>query len=72
MLAFDAHTPNLVVAGLPDRRVAVSEDGGRVFRTLPKSDRVPSGCSSKVLVDRRRLYYLTTGSGVFTRALPDQ
>lgn len=34
------------------------------------AERVPSGCSSKVLVDRKRLFYLSTGSGVFTRVLP--
>lgn len=55
----------------PDELLAGEDwDGGRVFTALPGSDKVPSGCSSKVLVDRRRLYYLTTGSGVFTRTLP--
>ena len=70
MVSFDARTRGFVVAGLADRSVAYSTDGGRVFTVLPGSDKVPSGCSSKVLVDRRRLYYLTTGSGVFTRTLP--
>ena len=70
-VAFDAHTPGLVVAGIrADRSVAVSRDGGRHWDVLQGGDRVPSGGSSKVLVDRKRLFYLTTGSGVFTRTIP--
>ena len=69
-VSFDAHTAGLVVAGIAsDRSVAVSYDGGRHWNALPGAERVPSGCSSKVLVDRKRLFYLTTGSGVFTRVL---
>ncbi|MGI5870115.1 MAG: hypothetical protein ACOX9C_11820 [Kiritimatiellia bacterium] len=71
-LSFDWHTKDLVVAGIAaDRTVAVSWDGGRHWAPLAGSDKVPSGCSSKVIVDRKRLFYLTTGSGVFTRTLPD-
>lgn len=70
-VSFDAHTPGLVVAGISSNRsVAVSRDGGLHWNVLPGSERVPSGCSSKVLVDRKRLFYLTTGSGVFTRKIP--
>jgi len=70
-VSFDAHVPDLVVAGISSNRsVAVSRDGGRRWDILSGSERVPSGCSSKVLVDRKRLFYLTTGSGVFTRKLP--
>ena len=71
-VSFDAHTPGLVVAGISaDWSVAVSRDGGRHWEVLEGSERVPSGCSSKVLVDRGRLFYLSTGSGVFTRTLFD-
>ena len=70
-VSFDAHTPNLAVAGVAsDRSVAFSRDGGRHWKVLDGAERVPSGCSSKVLVDRKRLFYLSTGSGVFTRVLP--
>lgn len=69
-LAFDAHTPNLLVAGLSDYSVAVSRDGGYTFEPVSGSEKVPSGCSAKVLVDRERLFFLSTGSGVFTRTLP--
>ena len=60
------------VAGISaDWAVSVSRDGGRHWEVLEGSERVPSGCSSKVLVDRGRLFYLSTGSGVFTRTLFD-
>lgn len=68
-ISFDAHVRDLVVIGTADRNVMVSRDGGRHFAPLPDGDRVPSGCSSKVLVDRKRLFYLSTGSGVFTRTI---
>ena len=68
-LSFDAHVPGLVVAGLADRSAAVSYDGGVHFAPIPDADKVPSGCSSKILVDRGRLFYLTTGSGVYTRTI---
>ncbi|MBQ0031168.1 MAG: hypothetical protein KBT68_00030 [bacterium] len=68
-LSFDAHVPGLVVAGLADRSAAVSYDGGVHFAPIPGADKVPSGCSSKILVDRGRLFYLTTGSGVYTRTV---
>ena len=68
-LAFDAQTPGLVVAGLGDYSVAVSWDGGAHFAPLKGSNRVPSGGSAKVLVDRRRLFWLSTGSGVWTRTI---
>lgn len=68
-LSFDAHEPGLVVAGLADRSAAVSFDGGVHFAPIKGSEKVPSGCSSKILVDRKRLFYLTTGSGVYTRTL---
>lgn len=61
----DEHIPNLVIAGTPERVVHVSNDGGATFTPVAGSDRVPSGGSSKVVVDRGRMYYLTTGSGVW-------
>lgn len=66
----DQKIRNLVIAGTPDRVVNVSYDGGTTFRPLAGSDRVPSGGSSKVVVDRGRIYYLTTGSGVWNYCLP--
>ena len=66
----DQKVKDLVVAGLPDRTVWLSRDAGHTFRKVEGSDKVPSGCSSKVVIDRGRMYYLSTGSGVWTATTP--
>ncbi|MGI5870114.1 MAG: hypothetical protein ACOX9C_11815 [Kiritimatiellia bacterium] len=67
----DQRIRNLVVAGTPDRYVHISYDAGRTFKRLDDSIKVPSGGSSKVVVDNGRLFYLTTGSGVWRGTLDD-
>ena len=68
-LAFDAHTPGLLVLRGEDE-LFVSEDGGRCFYALPQGLAYPHSGQVHVFVDRRRLFVFTGGSGVFARTLP--
>jgi len=58
-----------------NRRVArrdglyVSRDGGKTVRLLAEGLAVPSGRSRIVSLDRGRLFFLTSGSGVWCRRL---
>ena len=67
-VSFDAHTPGLVVSANADD-VLVSVDGGRHFGTLTDGLSVPSGNKRWVVVDRKRLFFLTRGSGVYVREI---
>jgi len=69
-VAFDPFTPGLVVSATADAEdVCVSKDSGRHWTCLPKGMQVPTGTQHKLVVDRKRLYILTRGSGVWTRTL---
>lgn len=68
--AFDETTPGLVAFGCRDG-VFVSFDGGKTVRKLKAGLDAPSGSSRTLKLDRGRLFFLTSGSGVyrFTRNL---
>ena len=68
--AFDETTPGLVAFGCRDG-VFVSFDGGHAIRKLTAGLDAPSGSSRTLKLDRGRLFFLTSGSGVyrFTRSL---
>ena len=69
-LAFDPFTPGLVVASSADAEdICLSRDGGRHWTCLTKGMEVPTGTQHKLVVDRKRLFVLTRGSGVWTRNL---
>jgi len=69
-IAFDPHTPGLVVAATDDAEdVCVSRDGGRHWTCLDRGMTVPTGTQYKLVLDRKRLFVLTRGSGVWTRTL---
>lgn len=63
-ISFDRHVPGSVVFGCYDG-LFVSSDGGATLREIPDGLRVPSGPSRAVLLDRGRLFFLTSGSGVW-------
>jgi len=67
-VAFDAHTPGLVVAASRNA-IIVSRDAGRTFSDLKGGLDYPSGVKRYVAVDRGRLFGLTHGSGVWVRQL---
>lgn len=67
-IAFDMMTPGLVV-GVGFDSIHVSQDGGRTFRELPGGMGLPSGGRRHAFVNDRKLYYLTTGSGMWTADL---
>lgn len=70
-LAFDAHTPGLLVLHGADE-LFISEDGGQCFYALPQGLAYPHSGQVHVFADRRRLFGFTGGSGVFTRTLPER
>lgn len=63
-ISFDRHVPGSVVFGCYDG-LFVSSDGGATLREIPDGLRVPSGPSRAVLLDRGRLFFLTSGSGIW-------
>ncbi len=67
-VAFDAHTPGLVVGANRDG-ILISRDGGASFGMLRGGLDYPTGVRRAVVVDRKRLFGLTRGSGVWTRTL---
>ncbi|MBQ0031284.1 MAG: hypothetical protein KBT68_00630, partial [bacterium] len=69
-VAFDAHVRGLVVsATVGGAEIRLSEDGGKSWRPLPNGMDVPTGTVYQLVVDRKRLFVLTRGSGVWTRDL---
>ncbi len=68
-LAADAATPGLFAA-VGYAAVYVSRDGAKSFSVLPKAfETVPSSLGRTVYLDRGRLYFLTTGTGVWVREI---
>lgn len=68
-LAADAATPGLFAAVGYDS-IHVSHDGAKSFSLLPGAfETVPSSLSRNIYLDRGRLYYLTTGTGVWVRKI---
>ena len=70
-VAFDAHDRGLAVA-CGKEGVFVSRDGGRKFTMLEGGLDVPTGIRLLVFVDRRRLFFVTRGSGIWTRRLTEE
>ena len=70
-IAFDRHTPGSVVFGCRDGLYA-SRDGGATIRRLEGGLRVPSGRSRTIALDCGRLFFLTSGSGVWRSDLPQE
>ena len=68
-VSFDAHNKGLVVA-CGKGGLFVSHDGGRRFAMLEGGLDVPTGIRLLVFVDRKRLFFVTRGSGIWTRLLP--
>ena len=69
-LAFDPFTPGLVVSTTLDAEdICVSRDGGRHWSCLPGGMDVPTGTQHGLALDRKRLFLLTRGSGVWMRNL---
>ena len=68
-VAFDAHNEGLAVA-CGKEGLFVSRDGGRHFSRLEGGLDLPTGIRLLVFVDRKRLFFVTRGSGIFTRRLP--
>jgi photosystem II stability/assembly factor-like uncharacterized protein len=68
-VAFDAHNRGLAVACGKDG-VFVSRDGGRRFDKLEGGLDLPTGIRLLVFVDCGRLFFVTRGSGIWTRRLP--
>ncbi len=68
-VAFDAHNEGLAVA-CGKKGLFVSYDGGRKFEELEGGLDLPTGIRLLVFVDRKRLFFVTRGSGIFTRLLP--
>ena len=68
-IAFDRHARGIVVFGCRDG-LYVSTDGGATVRPLEGGLDVPSGRSRVIALDRGRLFFLTSGSGVWRMDLP--
>ena len=68
-IAFDHQTRGSVVFGCHDD-LYVSADGGATIRRLEGGLDVPSGVSRFIALDRGRLFFLTSGSGVWWMRLP--
>ena len=67
-IAFDRHAPGSVVFACRDGLYA-SDDGGATLRPIEGGLRVPSGRSRFIALDRGRLFFLTSGSGVWGMSL---
>ena len=63
-ISFDRHTPGRVVFGCYDG-LFISSDGGATLKEIPDGLKVPSGSSRTIVLDRGRLFFLTSGSGVW-------
>jgi len=63
-IAFDRHNRGLVAFGCKDG-IYVSYDGGATLRRLKTGLDVPTGISRNIVVDRGRLFIMTSGSGVY-------
>lgn len=70
-VAFDARRKGVVVFGHHDA-LYVSYNGGASCEVLEDGLKVPSGPERIVFLDDGRLFMFCTGSGVFTRPLPDR
>lgn len=68
-IAFDGQVPGLVVFACRDG-LYLSADGGASIQPLDGGLEVPSGRSRFIALDRGRLFFLTSGSGVWRRQLP--
>ncbi len=68
-IAFDRHAQGCVVFGCRDG-LYLSRDGGVTIRPIEGGLRVPSGKSRVIALDRGRLFFLTSGSGVWRMDLP--
>ena len=64
----DPHRPGTVVCGVWDA-LKLSRDGGRTWTRIDEGLKLPTGNSRRTIIDRGRLFYLTTGSGVWVREL---
>ena len=69
-VAFDVRRKGVVVFGHHDA-LYVSYNGGASCEVLEDGLKVPSGPERIVFLDDGRLFMFCTGSGVFTRPLPD-
>ena len=63
-LAADAHVKGLFAAA-SDREVFVSRDGGAHWAVLKNGMRLPAGRDHEIRLDRGRLFFMTTGAGVW-------
>lgn len=68
--AFDWANPGLLVVAGRDE-VYVSRDDGAHFAVLPGGKDLPTGEGGRISVDRGRLWCICSGSGTWTRQLPD-
>ena len=66
-IAFDPETPGLLAILLADR-ILLSRDGGKHFAVL-SIDGVPITTGTRIVLDRKRLFAATWGSGVFYRSV---
>lgn len=62
--AFDRHHSGLVAFGCKDG-IFVSYDGGATLRRLKAGLEAPTGTSRNIVLDRGRLFIMTSGSGVY-------
>ena len=67
-ISFDAHTPGWLVLGC-NGILRLSRDGGKTFEALTDVMGLPTGHSTRTVIDRRRLFLITGASGVFQRRL---
>ena len=68
-IAFDRKARGAVVFGCHDD-LYVSTDGGDTIRRLEGGLDIPSGTSRFIALDRGRLFFMTSGSGVWWMRLP--
>ena len=62
--AFDRHHRGLIAFGCKDG-IFVSYDGGVTLRRLKAGLGAPTGTSRNIVLDRGRLFIMTSGSGVY-------
>ena len=67
-ISFDVHTPGWLVLGC-NGILRLSRDGGKTFEALTDVMGLPTGHSTRTVIDRRRLFLITGASGVFQRRL---
>lgn len=67
-IAFDPHVPGLAAALTKDlESICISRDGGAHWEVLKDGMSFPSGWRLRLVLDRGRLFGLTSGSGVWWR-----